>query len=305
MSRITDALRKAAAERDARLKEGAPPEERTAQPPDPVPVVEEPSEPEVAPAAEAPPAAVHEAVPPQSVEQPRLPSGLRVVRVGGVDEHVVHQSQPNSQCSEQFRVLREQLRGGATGSPPEILVVTSADNTPSRPVSSLNLALAFAEDKSISVLVIDGNLRDPSFDALLSLPAGPGLADCLAGRCEAKGVLVSWEGVDNLRVLTAGSLSGSAATELLSSARMADTLGGFREAFDCVIIDMPSPIHLADTRQVAPLAEGVLIVAEAGKTRREVIHRAQSRLAEARARVLGVALTDVQRVIPDFIYRHL
>ena len=320
MSRITDALRRAAAERDARLKESAAAEETTAAPaapPEAAGQAEAPAEaaPETlvtTPAAEqSAPAPADPAGPPPPVvppipqAAPVAPPGLRHVLIAGVDELIIQQSQANSQPAEQYRVMREQLRGGAMGSPPELLVVTSADNTKSRPVATLNLALAFAEDRSTSVLVVDGCIREPSFDALLGLSAGPGLADCLAGRCEPQGVLVTWEGAGNIRVLTAGSLAGAAATELVSSSHLGDMLGALRSDFDCILIDMPSPVHVADTRRVAPLAEGVLIIAEAGRTRREVIHRAESRLAEAKARVVGVALTDVKRTIPDFIYRHL
>jgi Mrp family chromosome partitioning ATPase len=326
VSRITDALRRAAAERDARLKESAAAEETAAAPAAPPEAAEREETPAEAapetlvttPAAEEPApepadpttvAAVTEPVAPpvsQAVPAaPAAPPGLRHVLLAGVDERVIQQTQANSQPAEQYRVLREQLRGGAMGSPPELLVVTSADNTRSRPVATLNLALAFAEDSSISVLVVDGCVREPSFDVLLGLPAGPGLADCLAGRCEPQGVLVTWGGMDNIRVLTAGSLAGAPATQLLSSSHLGDMLGALRSEFDCILIDMPSPVQVADTRRVAPLAEGVLIIAEAGRTRREVIHRAESLLTEAKARVVGVALTDVQRAIPDFIYRHL
>ena len=78
-----------------------------------------------------------------------------------------------------------------------------------------------------------------------------------------------------------------------------------RSRFEYVIIDTAPVLSVTDAGIIGSETDGVLLVIQADRTKKEVVQRAQSALAEAKAEVIGSVLTHVQYPIPDFIYRHL
>jgi Mrp family chromosome partitioning ATPase len=62
---------------------------------------------------------------------------------------------------------------------------------------------------------------------------------------------------------------------------------------DLVVIDSPPLQAVTDSALLASIADSTLLVVDAGRTRRDPIHRAREALAQAGARVLGVTLNRV------------
>ncbi len=78
-----------------------------------------------------------------------------------------------------------------------------------------------------------------------------------------------------------------------------------RDSYDFVILDAP-PIHgFAETRVLCPKVDGVILVIESGKTRRQVAFSAKKQLEKAGAKLLGVVVNKRKYYIPEFIYRRL
>jgi Mrp family chromosome partitioning ATPase len=63
--------------------------------------------------------------------------------------------------------------------------------------------------------------------------------------------------------------------------------------FDVVLLDAPAVLDVADTRVLAPLADGVLVVARAGTVTREALRQVRRSLQQVHARVLGVVLNQL------------
>jgi hypothetical protein len=75
--------------------------------------------------------------------------------------------------------------------------------------------------------------------------------------------------------------------------------------FDYVLIDCPSLRVSADATTLAPIVDGVAVVVEAGRTRREQIHRAQKVIERAGGNFLGFVLNQRSYPVPGWLYRRL
>jgi capsular exopolysaccharide synthesis family protein len=199
---------------------------------------------------------------------------------------------PKSAVAEAVRSLRTSLLFSTSEGAPKILHFTSASPTEGKTTTAVSTAIAFAQSGG-KVLMIDGDLRNPSLHRVFSLPNVQGLTNHLAGDADpveiAQPTLVK-----NLFTITSGPLPPNP-VELLSTPKMADLLSLAVERFDHVIIDGPPVIGLADALVLANLSRATIFVAEPGSSRKHDIDGAIRRLQQANARVIGAVLTKVGR----------
>ena len=78
-----------------------------------------------------------------------------------------------------------------------------------------------------------------------------------------------------------------------------------RNEFDYALIDCSSLKESGDLLSVAPFVDGVILVTEANRTRREQIQRAERTIETAQGRLFGHVLNKRTYAIPEWIYRRL
>jgi len=108
-------------------------------------------------------------------------------------------------------------------------------------------------------------------------------------------------GLDNLVIIPAGKPPTNA-PRLVRSPRVAQLIVSARSAFDVVVVDMPA----VSTDYALPLTrhmDGVLVVARAGVTPRDVVNEALDRLG--RDKVVGVTLNRVQTAGPAWLRKRM
>jgi non-specific protein-tyrosine kinase len=66
-----------------------------------------------------------------------------------------------------------------------------------------------------------------------------------------------------------------------------------RKSADLILIDTPPILAVTDATSLAPSVDGVLLVAQPGKTRVSALKQTLEQLHQVNARVLGVVLNDV------------
>jgi capsular exopolysaccharide synthesis family protein len=81
--------------------------------------------------------------------------------------------------------------------------------------------------------------------------------------------------------------------ELLSTNQMLFLLSFLKRRFDFIVLDTPPVIPASDALILAPSADGVLLVARAGKTNRVFIKKAIEQIKMAKANLLGVVLNQI------------
>ena len=137
----------------------------------------------------------------------------------------------------------------------------------------------------------------------MGISSEKGLGDLLSGKTGIPDVTAASD-IKNLFLIPAGHSYGNP-TELLSSQKMKDVLFELKGKYDRIILDTPAVIPFSDPRILSHIVDGTVLVIRAGKTRREVVARAESILKSVGANILGYVLTGVEYHIPEYIHRHL
>lgn len=195
---------------------------------------------------------------------------------------------PKSPISEAYNSLRGSLLYSTPDGLPQVLLVTSAQPSEGKTTSSQAVAASFAR-MGKTVLLIDGDLRRPSLHRTVGYNNERGLSSLLTSHdALASATLPSKQ--ENLTLLTSGPIPPSP-TELLSSLRLEQIVQEATSLFNVVIIDSPPVLGLADAPTMAPLADGVIFVVEADRSRRGSLRTALRRLRAMRPILLGVVLT--------------
>jgi capsular exopolysaccharide synthesis family protein len=170
--------------------------------------------------------------------------------------------------------------------------------------TAINFATTLAKDSKLNVLLIDVNLRTPGLHDAFKIDKADGLTDLLSNRakmvCQIKQVERG-----NLHVVTCGGSSLFGPVGLFESSEFDQFLKGAREKFDYVILDAPPVPIFSECRILCTKVDGVILVLEAGRTRRQVAIRAKRTLEEAGAKLLGVVINKRKLYIPEWIYKRL
>ena len=206
----------------------------------------------------------------------------------------------NMLAKESYRVLRTNLQFASVDRPLRTVLVTSTAPSEGKTLTAANLAAVFAQ-AGRRVIVVDADLHRPRQHRVFKLPNNTGLTNALLSEGSALEVLVQETAVPGLQVLTSGPLPPNPA-ELLGSARMRELLAQLTSLADIVVIDSPPTMAVSDTAILASEVDGVLLVLDAGKTRREIAVHALTGLRQVQARVIGVVLNRMPSRGPGSYY---
>jgi protein-tyrosine kinase len=201
---------------------------------------------------------------------------------------------------EAYKLLRTHILHRTRREGRNTLMVTGPLPNEGKTLTTINLGLALSQKVGQTVLLVDGDLRNPSIHRYLNLPSGPGLVDFLASEYPLADCLVHPEGLANLVVLPAGK-STSESAELLSSPLMVDLVRELKHFYPnrYVLFDLP-PLLYADALAFAPLMDGIILVVEAGRTPREEIVRSLEMLKAFP--VLGFVLNKIDTASLSYDY---
>jgi len=202
--------------------------------------------------------------------------------------HEVLWARPSApEALDQYRVLRTRIgRRDA-----RVIVVTSPGMGDGKSFTSVNLAGSMALLRDSRVLLIDGDMRRSTVHRMLGIPAAPGLSEVLAQKASLDDAIAGIDLLPNLSVLTAGD-SPLNATELLDSQTWVDLAARCREEFDCIVIDAPPNIGVADYDLAEMVSDGVLLVIRPGHTDRLRAFEAAERIPVQKR--LGAVLNDAR-----------
>ena len=192
--------------------------------------------------------------------------------------------------SEAYYSVRTALQFSTSEGVPANLLVSSARPAEGKSTTAVALATNFAK-LGMRVLLVDGDLRNPSLHRVIGGENSAGLSNYLTGRGSIAQLAQPTEQPD-LAFMSCGPLPPNPA-ELLAGPQMRQLFEEAREHFDLLVIDGPPVMGLADAPLLASAAEGTVIVIEAGYTKRGLVAAALRRLETGGARVLGAVLTKL------------
>ncbi len=183
--------------------------------------------------------------------------------------------------TESIRELRTAVQVSTAGMKHAVVVVTAADPSAPRSFITANLAASFALSGRRTV-ALSGDLRRPQLDRMLPAPD-------------------DWDGQDqelrptavpNLRVMPVPEEEMDPA-DFLATERARGLVRSLRDHAEVVVVDAPPVLAAADATILGGYANGVVLIASAGRTDRAVLAEATERLRVSNVPLLGIALTGV------------
>jgi capsular exopolysaccharide synthesis family protein len=191
---------------------------------------------------------------------------------------------------EAFRGLRASVLLSTADHPPGSLLITSTQPGEGKTTIATNLAISLAQ-LGQRVLLVDADLRFPSLQRLFCVRESLGLVSHLTGQQDWHAAVCP-SGSPGLDLLLCGPVPPNPA-ELLSSKSMGAFLTSAKSEYGFVILDSSPMLTLADSRIVASLVDGVLLVVKSGATPRDQVMQSQSSIRSAGANLIGVVLNNV------------
>jgi protein-tyrosine kinase len=190
---------------------------------------------------------------------------------------------------EQYRRLAASLHHGQSADALKVVMIASAVQSEGKTLTATNLALTFSESYKRNVLLIDADLRRPTLHTIFRIDNSSGLSEGLTVFEERR--LPVRQVSSRLAVLPAGRPSADPMSGLTSD-RMRRVIEEARQAFDWVIIDTPPVVLLPDANLLGAMVDAAVLVVKAGSTSYDLVNRAVA--AIGRERVLGVVLNRAE-----------
>ncbi len=174
-------------------------------------------------------------------------------------------------AAEAFRLLAVRLRHRRKETSLRKLLVTSTIPDEGKSVVSANLSCALAAGTRQKVLLVGGDIRRPSLGRVFGLDQGPGLCELLEGSQNLVSSVYYLKDA-GIWMLPSGIMKGNA-LEILQSNKLPVLMEQLVSLFDWVVIDSPPILPLADTSVGARLADGILLVARPGVTKKRLLQK--------------------------------
>jgi capsular exopolysaccharide synthesis family protein len=168
---------------------------------------------------------------------------------------------------------------------------------------TVGFANNLARELLYKILLVDVNLRTPAYHDLFKIDKAQLFS--FEHSCESDlQNKVKRVGNENLYVASCcGSLIDP--ISLFESKQFDHFLQVGKDNFDYVILDGPPVPGIPEAQRIATKVDGVIIIIEAGITRKQVIRRVKKELEDAGANILGVVLNRRKQYIPNWLYRRI
>ena len=207
--------------------------------------------------------------------------------------------QPNSPAAESYRTLRTRMARLASQLDINSVMVVSAGVGEGKSTTAANLAVVLAETGK-DVLLVSADLRRPRVHQFFSLQNKSGLSNLLTDGTppgKRKGPVADgkqmaselWSVAPNLWVILSGPLPPHPSA-LMDSDSMRQFLKEQRDLFDFIVLDCPPALVVADSMALAPLADAVLVVADAKESDSDMVSRLKEELEQVGGKIVGAVL---------------
>ena len=97
----------------------------------------------------------------------------------------------------------------------------------------------------------------------------------------------------DLQILTSGPTPPNP-SELLGSIQMRFVLDQLHQRYDLIILDSPALLAVTDASLLAPMADGVALIARRGIIRGEAVREAITQLSDVQAQIIGVVINNAE-----------
>jgi capsular exopolysaccharide synthesis family protein len=216
------------------------------------------------------------------------------------DSHLVALTDGESPSSEAFHLLGVRLRHLRRQRPLKKVLITSTIPQEGKSMVAANLACTLALRTQQKVLLLEGDIRRPTQSQIFGISNEHGICAWLNGEQSLIKCMYRLEGA-GIWILPAGVATGNSLS-LLQSGRVIPMMEQLTNWFDWVVIDSPPILPLADTSVWTNMADGILLVARQGTTKKRQLTRGLEALGTQK--VIGALLNCAKSMAhTDYYYR--
>jgi len=228
------------------------------------------------PTPAAPPPTVNQVAEPAAKPAKRMTLDMDALRARGY----LPEAGQDQQFADHYRRIKRPLvdralSGVTAVGEPRVIMVTSALPGDGKTFTSINLALSMANERDISVLLVDCDVARRHVSDIVGLKEERGLLDALVNDSQDIDSLVVQTNLRGLSVLPAGRRV-EATAELLSSNRMRKIVVDLctRDPRRILLLDSPPLLLTNEGRTLVRMAGQIVLVVRAGHTPRQAVQDA-------------------------------
>jgi Mrp family chromosome partitioning ATPase len=189
---------------------------------------------------------------------------------------------------QEMSLLRVNLESAMGDKLPRVVMFASSQGGEGTTSVLLQFGLTLARDPERQVLLVDVHARRPALE--FDEPAIGARGDSIS---RAPG---------NLDVLP---LTSRTSTALWTPSALREWIDQSASRYDWVLLDGPPVLESPEASGFGAIADGVVLVVQAGRTKKPVLARSAEVLRKSGARTLGTVLNRRRLEIPGFIYRRI
>ncbi|MGI8403737.1 MAG: polysaccharide biosynthesis tyrosine autokinase [Thermomicrobiales bacterium] len=213
---------------------------------------------------------------------------LQKLQPGGAQVYAI--THPHSGAAEAIRLLRANLEFAAAVHPIQKLAITSAGPGEGKSTVTANLGVVMAQ-AGFKTVIIDADLRRPTQHRIFGIGNEHGLTRLLTHpdipwTSEAQKVAVP-----GLMLIPSGPIPPNP-SDLLSLDTLSSLLDRVSVDADVLLIDTPPVLAVSDALVVSLKADGVLLLARSGGTRKDSLRNAAAALHQGGIRLVGIVLNQ-------------
>ncbi len=215
-------------------------------------------------------------------------------------EIIQHNNIPSSNYSRSYHILSDQISLLMKDKNLKTILIVDAENSADTPSIVANLGKLMSGKDGNRVLIIDANLRSPSVSNIFKINNGTGLIDVLEMRTKIEDSVRNIE--SNLFILPATETQYNPIT-LFDSSMFKDLIKEVKEKYEVVLISCADLQSCKDAVVVSSVVDGVVLVLNEGKTRRQVVKEAIYPLEKKQVNIVGAILNNRTYNLPGVLYR--
>lgn len=224
-----------------------------------------------------------------------------VLDVESEESRVVLSENQEAGVRSAYKMLRTRTLQRMRSNGWQTLGVTSALQGDGKSLTSLNLALSLARETTLSVILLEFDLRRPSICQQLGVEPVRGLPDYLEGTASIEEVLFRPENTERIAILPNTEVYENS-SEVLSSPKIAQLVDVLQtdDPGRILVCDLPPYLVADDVLAFAPMVDAFLLVVSEGVTGRQPLRKSIDILNELP--IMGVVLNRSEEVSAGHYY---
>lgn len=207
-------------------------------------------------------------------------------------EELIVKSNPKSSFSEAIKAVRTNLKFASVDNEIKTILITSSMPGEGKSFISANLAVAFAEAGS-KTLIVDCDLRRGRQHKIFGVQGSMGYSNLLISNTTKNySKYIKKTDITGLSILPMGTLPPNP-IELLDSKKNKDFIENIRSEYDVVIFDCPPVNAVIDALTLTNIIDSILIVCSMDKTPKPLLEATKKKIEQVNGKISGVIVNNV------------